>query len=131
MVVTPAVPVALYEGPGPEVPQAGAGRVEALAGALGSCVRVHQEAVALPHVVPVFWAVRNVHVLGMHSHGLGGSLAHRTLGNVLLHIRTLDRGHHHGHGLGGAQPVTVVIPAGVITHVVEVTEEVGHGGELP
>lgn len=43
---------------------------------------------------------------------------------------TSDRCHAHGHGLGGGEPVGVVITGGKVAHVVDVTEQEGHGAEL-
>lgn len=44
---------------------------------------------------------------------------------------TSDRCHAHGHGLGGSEPVGVVIAGGKVAHIVNVTEQEGHGAELP
>lgn len=42
-----------------------------------------------------------------------------------------DGSHGHGHGLRGGQPVGVVVAGGEVADVVDVTEEEGHGAELP
>ena len=42
-----------------------------------------------------------------------------------------DGSHGHGHGLRGGQPVRVVVAGGEVADVVDVTEEEGHGAELP
>lgn len=44
---------------------------------------------------------------------------------------TSDRCHAHGHGLRGGEPVGVIITGGKVAHVVDVTEQEGHGAELP
>lgn len=44
---------------------------------------------------------------------------------------TSDRCHAHGHGLRGGEPVGVVITGGKVAHIVDVTEQEGHGAELP
>lgn len=44
---------------------------------------------------------------------------------------TSDGCHAHGHGLRGGEPVGVVITGGKIAHIVDVTEQEGHGAELP
>lgn len=43
---------------------------------------------------------------------------------------TSDGCHGHGHGLRGGEPVGVVITGGKVAHVVDVTEQEGHGAEL-
>ena len=40
------------------------------------------------------------------------------------------RHRHHGDGLVGGQPVGLVVPTGVVTNIVEVTEHEGHRVEL-
>lgn len=42
-----------------------------------------------------------------------------------------DGCHAHGHGLGGGEPVRVVVTGGKVAHVVDVAEEEGHWAELP
>lgn len=42
-----------------------------------------------------------------------------------------DRCHAHGHGLGGSEPIGVVITGSKVAHVVDITEEEGHWAELP
>lgn len=44
---------------------------------------------------------------------------------------TSDGCHAHGHGLRGGEPVGVVIAGGKVAHIVDVTEQEGHGAELP
>lgn len=44
---------------------------------------------------------------------------------------TSDRCHAHGHGLRGGEPVGVIVTGGKVAHVVDVTEQEGHGAELP
>lgn len=44
---------------------------------------------------------------------------------------TSDRCHAHGHGLRGGEPVGVVITGSKVAHIVYVTEQEGHGAELP
>lgn len=42
-----------------------------------------------------------------------------------------DGSHGHGHGLRGGQPVRVVVAGREVADIVDVTEEEGHGTELP
>ena len=47
----------------------------------------------------------------------------------LLDLLRLDGGHHLRHGLGGAEPVAVVVATGVVAYVVQVAEHEGHSRE--
>ena len=63
----------------------------------------------------------------MYSDDLGGCLAHRTAADewpdaVALHW-------HHGDSLGCGQPEGLIVTLGVVAHLIEVTEDVGHGAE--
>jgi len=50
-------------------------------------------------------------------------------GDVFFDVRCWDGCHGHGHWLRSTQPVRVVGPTGVVAHVVQVAEHVGHGRE--
>lgn len=54
-----------------------------------------------------------------------------TPANEGFDVFSSDRCHAHGHGLGRGEPVGVVITGGEVAHVVDVTEQEGHGAELP
>ena len=63
----------------------------------------------------------------MQGDYVGGSVADDTSADVTRDL-LFANGHHWHRGVGG-QPIGFVVTAGVVTHVVGVTEEEWHGTE--
>jgi len=75
VVVAASLAVALNEGARPEISEARSRRHEALSRTLRARVRVHDEAVSDPKLLPVLWAHWDVHGLAVHGHHAGWGLA--------------------------------------------------------
>jgi len=120
-------PITLYEWCGSEIFEARPWARESLATTLcpGSCV--HGKAVAYPEVVPVRRAVRDIHVLAVDCYHISLHLTNHTPGDELRNSMFCYR--HHWYWLIGGEPVGLVIPAGIVADIIEVTEEEGHGVE--
>jgi len=121
--------MALDEGSAAELFQAGAGRGQGLAGALCTCTGVHHERVSYPQSLPVCRAIGNLDGLTVNRNHHGWSFTYCTPADERLDALSSDGGHGRGHGLGGGQPVGVVVAGGKVTDVVDVAEHEGHGAE--
>lgn len=91
----------------------------------------HEETVSDPDSLPATWTLRYSHRLTVDGYHPGRRLAHRASRYVSTNFRGRYRCHHRWHRLGRAEPVAVVVTIGVIAHVVQVTKQEGHDGELP
>jgi len=87
----------------------------------------HCETVSDPQALPVVRALGDVHILAVDGHHVGLNLADHAPRDVFLD--GVVRHGHHGDGRVGAQPVALVVPAGVVADVVEVAEEERHRAE--
>jgi len=79
VVVASTVPVALDERPRSEILETRSWRRKGLSGPIRTSVSMHDEAVAFPQVVPVFRALRHIHVLGVHCHCFSWGFTDSTL----------------------------------------------------
>ena len=103
----------------------------------------HGKAVAYPEVVPVRRAVRDIHVLAVDCYHISLHLTNHTPAQSQRHpafnpltvlpgdeLRNSMFCHrHHWYWLISGEPVGLVIPAGIVADIIEVTEEEGHGVE--
>lgn len=87
----------------------------------------HSEAVSNPQTVPAVGTVGHVRGLTVYGDDVSRDVAHYAATDVRANS-TLFYGHH-GYGGSGGQPVGLIVSAGVVTHVVEVTENEWHGAE--
>merc|ERR1719376_496626 len=117
-------PITLYEWRGPEIFEAGTWARESLATTLCPSSRVHGKAVPYPEVVPVRRAVRDIHILAVDCYHICLHLTNHTPGDKLRNSMFCHR--HHWYWLIGGEPVRLVIPAGIVADIIEVTEEERH-----
>lgn len=110
--------------------QTGAGGSQGLAGTFSPGAGVHHEGVADPQRGPPVGAGRDLNGLTVHRHHHGWGLTHGAPADEGPDVVPDDGRHGHGHGLGGGQPVGVVVAGGEVAHVVDVAEQEGHGAEL-
>lgn len=87
----------------------------------------HEEGVANPQAAPARGTLRDGDVLAVHSHSLGRGFTHRAPADVLGDLEAVHG--HHGDGGSGGQPVGLVIPAGIVAHLVDVAVNKRHGAE--
>lgn len=111
--------------------QAGTRRGQSLARTLSTSTGVHDKGVANPQRVPAMRAWRDHDGLTVNCYDHGWGFTHSTPADEGFDAFTSDGCHAHGHGLRGGEPVGVVIAGGKVAHIVDVTEQEGHGAELP
>lgn len=87
----------------------------------------HEEGVSYPQAAPAQGTLWDGDVLAVHSHSLGRGFTHRAPADVLWDLETVHG--HHGDGGSGGQPVGLVIPAGIVAHLVDVAVNERHGAE--
>lgn len=131
VVIASSTAVALDEGGASELLQTRAGGGEGLARAFSPGAGVHHKGVADPERGPAGGALRDLDGLAVHGHHHGRSLTHSTPADEGPDVLPRDGSHGHGHGLRGGQPVGVVVAGREVADIVDVTEEEGHGTELP
>lgn len=120
--------IALNKRRGAEILETGARTGEGLATTLSTRGRVHGETVTDPHRFPIVRTVGWIHVLAVHRYHVCLKLADHTPGyefsdGSLCHW-------HHGYWFICGEPVRLVIPARVVTHIIEITEQERHRVEL-
>ena len=106
-----------------------AGRQQVLTAALCSFGAVHHKAVARPQVEPAGRTRGQRLILTVQGYHISRGLAHRAATNEVLDAFAVHRFHAWRHGLGGGQPVGVVLILGVCALVVNVAAHHGHRGE--
>lgn len=84
----------------------------------------HSKAIANPQAPPATWALGKDSGLTVNSNDISRNVADHTAANVGNDFIVADG--HHGNGGRGREPEGFVIAAGVITHIVDVTEHKRH-----
>lgn len=92
---------------------------------------MHDKRVANPQRVPAVWTRWDHDGLTVDCDDHGRGFTHSTPADEGFDAFTSDGCHAHGHGFRGGEPVGVIITGRKVTHVVDVTEQEGHGAELP
>jgi hypothetical protein len=87
----------------------------------------HHEAESIPEGIPASRAVGFQVRLTMDRYHMCWGLTDRASRDILLDVNPSDWHHHGWKRRVGTEPVTVVIPRSVVTDIVEITEEEGHG----
>jgi hypothetical protein len=106
------------------------GRLKILSSTRFASTSVHDKTETSPvDTFPVSWAVWGFFVLRVNSNEFGWGFADNASRDVSFEIGASDVFHGGWHGFISRQPVRVVVSAGNVTLLVEVTEDEWHGGE--
>ncbi len=87
----------------------------------------HSKAVTDPQPSPSPWTVRNLRCLAVNGDNIGRDVTHHTATDVRLDIPVPNR--HHRQRSRCRQPEGFVVSARIVAHIIEVTEDEGHGAE--
>merc|ERR1719461_1744094 len=129
-VVASTFTVAFNEWSGSEGFQTRAGRLKILSSTTFASTSVHNKTETSPvDTFPVGWAVWGFFILRVDGNEFGWGFADNTSGDVSFEVGTSDVFHGGWHSFISGQPVRVIVSAGNVTLLVEVTEDEWHGSE--
>lgn len=91
----------------------------------------HNKTVTSPKFFPTTRAGGNLHTLTVHRDNSCRRFTNGAPRDIPSNLRSRNGRHHHRHRFCRRQPVTVVIPLCIVTHIIQITEHVRHHRELP